>query len=116
MKYILSIPLLIISFFVFFSCDNENYSPKPRTYFRINLPEKEYQIFDTIFPYSFEYPTYAKIITNNKPDYGKYWMNIFFPDYNATVHITYKVVNNNLDSLTENARKFVDKIFLKLLQ
>jgi len=91
------------------SCKDNNYTPKPRTYFRINLPEKRYNTFDSIFPYSFEYPVYAKIITNNKDKESKYWMNIFFPDYNATIHITYKNVKNNLDSLTENAKKFVDK-------
>ena len=44
------------------SCDHENnYLPKPRGYFRIDLPEKGYSKVDTIERYSFEYPEYALI-------------------------------------------------------
>lgn len=101
--------LNLIIFTALQSCNNDSYEPKPRSYFRINLPEKKYQTFDTIFPYSFDYPVYAKVILSNKENAGKYWMNINFPNYNATIHITYKNVKNNIDSLTENTRKFVDK-------
>jgi len=109
MKKLYIICLNLIIYFTILSCNNYNYSPKPRAYFRINLPEKEYLTFNTTFPYSFEYPVYSKIITGNKEENGKYWMNIYFPEYNATIHITYKKVSNNLDSLSDNARKFVDK-------
>ena len=48
------------------SCDeSDNYLPKPRGYFRIDLPEKGYMKVDTIERYSFECPQYA-IIT---PDF-----------------------------------------------
>lgn len=102
--------IILISLFSLISCSGEDYSPKPRAYFRIDLPEKSYQKFDTIFPYSFEYPSYAVIKRNNTNIIDdKYWININFPTYNATIHITYKTVKNNLDSLVESARKFVDK-------
>ncbi len=91
------------------SCNNEDYIPKPRAYFRIDLPEKSYQIFDTIYPYSFEYPKYSQMKRDNNSNAEKYWINIHFPDYKATIHLTYKTINNNLDSLIESSRKFVDK-------
>lgn len=91
------------------SCNSEDYTPKPRAYFRIDLPQKSYQKFDTIFPYSFEYPTYAIIKRDNKSNAENYWLNIHFPEYKATIHITYKAVYNNLDSLIQSSRKFVDK-------
>lgn len=101
--------VFIISLFILISCGGEDYAPKPKAFFRIDLPEKSYQVFDTLFPYSFEYPKYALIKRSTGSGEDKYWININFPSYNATVHITYKPVKNNLDSLIENARKFVDK-------
>ena len=50
MKNKLSILLVALAIiFVANSCDNdENYLPKPRGYFRIDLPEKGYTKVDTI--------------------------------------------------------------------
>lgn len=101
--------VLILIITVISSCNNDDYTPKPRAYFRINLPQKSYQKFDTIFPYSFEYPTYAFIKRDNKSNAEKFWINIQFPEYKAIIHLTYKPVKNNLDSLIESSRKFVDK-------
>lgn len=101
--------VLILIITVISSCNNDDYTPKPRAYFRINLPQKSYQKFDTIFPYSFEYPTYAIIKRDNKSNAEKFWINIQFPEYKAIIHLTYKPVKNNLDSLIESSRKFVDK-------
>ena len=105
--------LFIISSIVLISCGGEDYTPKPRAFFRIGLPEKSYQTFDTIFPYSLEYPKYSVIKRSTGLGEDKYWMNINFPSFNATLHITYKPVKNNLDSLVDNARKFVDKHIAK---
>ncbi len=101
--------VLILIITVISSCNNDDYTPKPRAYFRINLPQKSYQKFDTIFPYSFEYPKYAIIKRDNKSNAEKFWINIQFPEYKAIIHLTYKPVKNNLDSLIESSRKFVDK-------
>lgn len=101
--------VFFISSILLISCNGDDYSPKPRAFFRIDLPSKSYQSFDTLYPYSFQYPIYAVIQRSKDMGEGKYWININFPTYNATVHLTYKAVKNNLDSLVENARKFVDK-------
>lgn len=105
----ISLILLFFCSLVIISCDNEEYTPKPRAYFRIDLPQKTYQVFDTTYPYSFEYPTYAIMKRDNNSNAEKYWININFPDYNATIHLTYKTVENNLESLIASSRKFVDK-------
>ncbi|MCK5080112.1 MAG: gliding motility protein GldD, partial [Bacteroidales bacterium] len=53
------IPVLLgLLLFLVAAC-HEQYTPKPRGYFRISLPEHEYKGFDSTFPYSFEYPVYA---------------------------------------------------------
>ena len=37
------------------------------------------------------------------------WLNINFPKYNAQIHLSYKVVTNNIDSLFSQSRDFVVK-------
>jgi gliding motility-associated lipoprotein GldD len=101
--------ILIFGLILIISCSGEDYTPKPKAFLRIELPPKSYQSFDTTYPYIFEYPTYAKIQYSNLSNEAKYWININFPAFNATIHLTYKPVNNDLDSLINNARKFVDK-------
>jgi hypothetical protein len=54
---------LIYFLFAFFivSC-NSNYTSKKEGYFKIDFPKKVYTTFnDPGFPYSFEYPVYARI-------------------------------------------------------
>jgi gliding motility-associated lipoprotein GldD len=92
----------------FISCE-QSYSPKPRGFFRIDLPEKHYLTFDTTFPYSFEYPVYSTITGDPHSPDEKYWINLNFPDFKATVHISYKPVDNNLVNYLEDAHTLVTK-------
>jgi gliding motility-associated lipoprotein GldD len=81
--------------------------PKPRGYFRIDLPEKEYSVFDDAnrwdgyIPVSFEYPVYGTISfdENINPEPG--WLNVDFPSYKARIYLTYKDINNDLAALME---------------
>ena len=101
--------LLIIGMFGFPSCRDKVYTPKPRAYFRIDLPEPSYQLLDTsAYPYAFEFSTYAEIRPRDDVQ-EPYWINIFYPKWNATLHVSYKPVHNNLDQLMEDARFFTTK-------
>ena len=62
LKFLVLSSLFII---LFSSCDNKHYQPKPKGYFRIDFPEKEYQKLDSMKYYSFEFPVYSTIT----PDY-----------------------------------------------
>lgn len=88
---------------------NEDYIPKPRGYFRIDFPEKAYTVFDSTYPYSFEYPVYARVVPDTRPTSEPYWMNIIFPAYQATIYISYKPVDGNLSGFLEDSRTFVIK-------
>jgi len=90
------------------SCQPD-YTPKPRGYFRIDLPEHVYTVFDSSFPYSFEYPVYARILPDTSTLAEPYWINILFPPFNAQLHISYKSVNQNLNSFLEDSRTLVNK-------
>ncbi|NTV83465.1 MAG: gliding motility lipoprotein GldD [Bacteroidales bacterium] len=102
------IPVIIFSFLFFYGCEEE-YAPKPRGYFRIDFPEKSYVKFDTTYPYSFEYPEYARVITDNRPTSEPFWINIDFPRYQGRIHISYKPVHDNLATFLEDSRTFVVK-------
>jgi gliding motility-associated lipoprotein GldD len=111
MKYFNNILLALIIAFLFIllhGCEEE-YAPKPRGYFRIDFPEKTYVKFDTAYPYSFEYPNYAKVIPDTRPTSEPYWINIDFPRYRGRIHISYKPVNENLTEFLEDSRTFVVK-------
>jgi len=83
-----------------FSCQR-SFSPKPHSYFRIDFPEKEYQLFDSICPFTFKYPVYGKIVTEGRHLTEHCWFNIEFPKFNATIHLTYLEINNNFYRIIE---------------
>jgi len=91
------------------SCDNSTYSPKPRGYFRIDFPAKQYVLLDSIYPYSFEYPTYAKLTPDIHSPNKKYWVNLQFETYQATLHLSYKQIDANLIDYLEDAHTLVTK-------
>jgi gliding motility-associated lipoprotein GldD len=92
---------------------NQTPTPKPRGYFRIDFPEKKYQPYDSICPYTFEYPVYGNIESTNYASAEPCWFNIDFPGYNAKIHLTYKPVNNNLATYIEDVRTLVYKHIVK---
>lgn len=105
-------PFPIVSLFlgiVLATACSETFAPKPRGFFRIDLPEKVYQKLPDTLPYIFEYPVYA-IVTGdlNQPD-EKAWINIEYPQFKGSLHISYKKVNNDLEVFTEDARTLVFK-------
>ena len=96
------------------SC-NSDYTPRQRGYFKIDLPQHQYQKFDQPgYPYSFEYPLYANVIRDSTffeaaPE-NPYWINIDFPRFNAKIYISYKDIGrNSFDKLREDAFKMTFK-------
>ena len=85
--------------------------PRPKGYFRIDLPEKNYVKFidqsesKNNMPFSFEYPSYGNLSFNadNRNEPG--WFNIEFPRYKARIYLTYKDIDNNFDGLMEQTYK-----------
>jgi gliding motility-associated lipoprotein GldD len=102
--------LLSVAFFLITlsSCDN-SYSPKPMGYFRIDCPKKEYKVLDSIYPYSFSYPSYASLVPKTDSMSEPYWIDLRFPQFKGTVYISYKAIDHNLPAYLEDARKMVMK-------
>ena len=92
------------------SCDSDdNYLPKPRGYFRIDLPEKAYTKVDTIEKYSFECPNYALVTPDIYSPNEKNWVNIEMPQFKGSIHMTHKPVNGNLGEYLEDVHTMVVK-------
>ncbi|MDQ3193353.1 MAG: gliding motility lipoprotein GldD [Bacteroidota bacterium] len=99
-----TIALLVIALTLFIQGCEQDYAPKPRAFFRIDLPEKEYQRLQTQCPFSFDVPVYAKALDDSRPVAEPCWMNIDFPNYNARIHLSYKALNNDLGKFIEDSR------------
>ncbi len=102
--------LFVIFLFLIVSCE-DNYIPKPKGYFRIDMPPHSYKVFDTIFPYKFEYSKYAEYKIYNK---DSAWINIIYPKFKATIHITYKnPAMENLNEILDETQTLAYKHTLK---
>lgn len=88
--------------------------PKPRGYFRIDLPKKNYRIYESNCPLSIEIPSYAKVeIFRNHESADSCWFNIFFPGLNARLHCTYIPVGKNMARLLSDSYGFAAKHEMK---
>ena len=106
-NYKIIVPALCLGFLV--GCRPATPVPKPKGYFKIDLPEHKYQAFDsTSFPFRFEYPVYG-IITQDAALAAKenapYWINIDFKEMDASIYLSYKpiTVQEPLDKLIEES-------------
>jgi len=87
---------------------NSNYIPKPRGYFKVDLPKHEYVTFEEPgYPYRFEYPVYAKVLKDSSyfgeaPE-NPWWINIDFPDLNGRIYVSYNIIGGNATYKVKNA-------------
>ena len=105
--------VIFVLFLIVLPGCNRSYTPKPRGYLRIDFKEKEYTQFDSTCPYRFEYPVYAQIVMDMKARTEPCWLNIEFPAYNGTIHISYKEVRGDLDKFVEDSRNLAYKHTIK---
>jgi len=87
--------------------------PKPRGYFRIDFPEKKYEVWNQDYPFSFEYFQGARVVKDKSRLAEKYWVNVEYPKYNATLHLSYKEVSENLEEYLEDSHTLVYKHAIK---
>jgi gliding motility-associated lipoprotein GldD len=101
---------------VFNACTGEKATtPKPKGYFRINFPEKQYRSFDGGCAYSFSYPVYAKLEDDKDKNAHSCWKNLNFEQFNGILHLTYYDVFSPkiYNEMTENARSLAMKHTIK---
>lgn len=108
-KYILTGAFVIFLIINQMACRDDDYYPKPRGYFRIETPQKGYQKLDSSLVFAFEYPEYAKLEQDMLTKRHHNWVNIRFPDFKGTVHLSYKQVNGNLAKYIDDSHELVNK-------
>ncbi len=97
--------LSFLLFFLFsiFACQ-QGYTPKPKGFFKLALPEKTYKELELDCGYSFLYPDYAKAELLDGC-----MLNLNFPYFSGTLHITYSSLDNNLYEHIEQSRDLAYK-------
>jgi gliding motility-associated lipoprotein GldD len=114
-KIILFFLCLVLFALCLVQCNSSYTQGKKKGYFKIDFPEKKYQLFNQAgYPYSFEYPVYGNVVKDStffgdKAD--DWWINIDFPRFNGKLHVSYKPIYNrsNFDSLVTDAFKMAHK-------
>ncbi|WP_255462852.1 gliding motility lipoprotein GldD [Galbibacter sp. BG1] len=90
--------MFLLGFFIF-SCGEESV-PKPKGMLRLEYPKAVYKETENDCPFSFLQNQDAAI--NVRKDCG---MTLQYPKMNASIFITYKPVQDNLDILLRDAQK-----------
>ena len=105
---ILKIIFFILAIIFLPSCQRHTV-PKPVGYFRIAIPDTSYSntTLDG-YPYAFRVSNNAYI--EDQPHEGEsFWINIQYPMLNATIHCSYKPIQNNFRTLSHDAQEFLYK-------
>jgi gliding motility-associated lipoprotein GldD len=77
----------------------QEYSPKPRGFNRIDLPQHTYQTLPNEYPYSFEYSKEAIIQIDTFKNAEPHWIIVYYPKFDTRIQFTYKKVNHDLSRL-----------------
>ncbi|HMQ46292.1 MAG TPA: hypothetical protein PKA00_01490 [Saprospiraceae bacterium] len=89
---------------------------KPRAYPKVAYPEKSYQDFKEPYcPFSFQYPTYARIVKDTaffgeKPLH-ECWFDLYFTDFDSRLYCSYLPIasGEEFEKLQQDAFKLADK-------
>lgn len=107
--------LFVVCCSLLVSCNSDYSVGKKKGFFHIDFPEKKYRAFDQPgYPYTFEYPVYAKVTKDSTffgDKAGDWWVNIDVPQFAGRIYISYKAIggNNNFDSLVNDGFKMAYK-------
>jgi gliding motility-associated lipoprotein GldD len=100
MKHTTGLGIVLLFVFALFSCERD-YFPKPLGYNRLILPEHVYRVLPDTLPYTFEYSQHAKLLSDTSWISERFWIEIYYPQLKANVHITFKKIMNNEQLLKE---------------
>jgi len=102
-------PVFVLSLVLFcvFGCKKE-VLPKPSSHLRLDYPEAEYVHFENNCPFGFDMN--ADAVIKGKSDCS---FEINYPKMKATIYISYKPVNNNINILLRDAQKLTYEHVIK---
>jgi|SRR5688572_5014406 len=110
---IMPIVVIIFGFICIVSCD-QTATPKPKGYFRIDLPEKQFITYSVDeCPFEFDLPRYAIVANYHDSISQPCWKYIRFPRFNGEIFLSYKKIENNLNTFLEDSRTLAYKHTVK---
>ena len=105
-KKILVLPFLAMAVLAV-SCKND-VLPKPESQLRLEYPIAKYAFFSNHCPFEFEMNEDAEIKEDKNCGFS-----IRYPKMKATIYLTYKPVNNNINTLLRDAQKLTYEHVIK---
>jgi len=98
--------LLFMGIFLW-SCERIQ-QPKPKALLRLQFPEPQYTTAPDSYPFEFEYNDWVELKgKNTKAPY------LYYPNMKATLYLSYVEVENNIDSLLNDAYQLPGKHMVK---
>lgn len=94
--------LIFIAFIItgLSACKND-FMPKPKGFNRIDLPKNEFRALPDTFPYQFEYSAHAKVLADSSWIAEPYWIDLYYPEFKASIQISYKEIKEDRELLME---------------
>ncbi len=86
--------------------------PKPRGYFRIDLPASDSSRVEGNCPFTAEIPSYGHLVKglgNGEQNGDACWTDLIFPGQRASVHMTWRRIQGDLPELINDAHEFKAK-------
>ena len=96
-NYLLFLSLIFLSI----SCQEDKYYPKPKSYLRLDFPNKEYYKITDSCPFTFKVPDYSAW-TNRFKRENSCEKTVIFPSLKAEILCDYIVLNNNLIEISDS--------------
>ena len=129
-----NILVVLVTVMVFVACGGGDYSPKPQAYLRIDMPEHNYLLIDTLpipadtvvfkgdtmvftpqksyrtFPFVFEANKCIELTEKDAPK-GEVWVDLLYPQWDGVVFLTYKRLHGpeDLRGQTDTSSRLLEK-------
>ncbi len=107
LKRIIVLGAIVCSVFFVTACGDEAV-PKPKAYLRLDYLQADYMVYEKDCP--FDFAVNMNSVIYNK---GNCNITIRYPKMKASVYLTYKPVNNNLNALLRDAQNLTYKHVIK---
>lgn len=102
--------IIISSMLSLFSCGEEVTTPKPRGYYRIELPERKYSMFDPAgCTYKFEIADYIIPVPDTNRLSEPCWWYLVMPKINGQIYLTYKPLHGDINKFLDDTHTLVYK-------
>jgi gliding motility-associated lipoprotein GldD len=108
MKSLKIILIILLQAIFWVACihKEEPNSAKPQGYFRIATPNPTYITWDSVIPFTFQYNDLARF-SLVKQEGKNYWMDLHYPQYNASLKMTLVSLKNDLREHVVNEERML---------